>query len=54
MVTEHDYHTLTNLYPMLRALPVGLQQSLRQQIQQVTVPAGTTLFDLDAPCTSFC
>lgn len=53
MLLEHDYHTLTNLYPMLRALPAGLQQPLRQQIQQVVVPAGTTLFDLDAPCTLF-
>lgn len=53
MVTEHDYHTLTNLYPMLRALPPSLQQPIRQQVQPVTVPAGTMLFDLDAPCTLF-
>lgn len=53
MLSEHDYHTLTNLYPMLCALPAGLQQPIRQQVQRLTVPAGTTLFDLDAPCTLF-
>ncbi len=53
MLTTHEVQTITNLYPMLRALPAPLQTLLQQEAQAVTVPAGTTLFDLDYPCTLF-
>jgi hypothetical protein len=53
MLTTHEVQTLTNLCPMLRALSAPLQTLLQQGVQAVTVPAGTTLFELDYPCTLF-
>lgn len=53
MLTVHEVQTLVNLYPMIGALPETLREALRRAAQPITVPAGTTLFDLDYPCTLF-
>lgn len=41
------------LYPVLANLPDALRVSLPQSIQQLTVPAGTILFDEHQPCQGF-
>jgi CRP/FNR family transcriptional regulator len=44
---------LTDLYPVLANLPEALQESLPPSVQQMTVPAGTILFDEHQPCQGF-
>lgn len=44
---------LTGLYPVLANLPEALQASLPPSVQQMTVPAGTILFDEHQPCQGF-
>lgn len=45
---------LTALYPALAALPTDLRDPvLTQRTQWLTVPAGTTLFEEQAPCQGF-
>ena len=44
---------MVDLYPVLGNLPASLQSSLPQSVQQMTVPAGTILFDEHQPCQGF-
>jgi CRP/FNR family transcriptional regulator len=44
---------MIGLYPVLANLPDALRVSLPQSIQQLTVPAGTILFDEHQPCQGF-
>jgi CRP/FNR family transcriptional regulator len=44
---------MIGLYPVLANLPDALRASLPQSIQQLTVPAGTILFDEHQPCQGF-
>ena len=44
---------LNDLYPVLQALPASLQARLAATAPQVTVPAGTILFDERQPCQGF-
>jgi CRP/FNR family transcriptional regulator len=44
---------LNDLYPVLQALPGSLQERLVTAVQQMTVPAGTILFDERQPCQGF-
>lgn len=53
MLSDHDYQTLTEWYPTLGKLPSSLHTLVRTEAQPVRIPTGTTLFDLDYPCTLF-
>lgn len=44
---------LTPLYPVIEGLPESLQQRLAKELQLLTVPAGTVLFDEQQPCRGF-
>ncbi len=44
---------LLALYPVLGALPAGLQGRIREALQLLTVPAGTVVFDEHQPCRGF-
>ena len=44
---------LISLYPVLAALPAGLQQRVGAAAQIVTIPAGAVLFDEKQPCQGF-
>ena len=44
---------LFDLYPVLGELPPPLRERLSAQAQELTVPAGTTLFDERSPCQGF-
>ncbi len=45
--------TLAELYPVLGNLPAALQARFAAETQQMTVPAGTMLFDERQPCQGF-
>ncbi|MBI4986289.1 MAG: Crp/Fnr family transcriptional regulator [Rhodocyclales bacterium] len=45
--------TLTELYPILAALPPGLSAKVAAQAQAMEVPAGTVIFDERQPCYGF-
>jgi len=45
--------SLTELYPILEALPPVLRAKVLKQAQTVTVPAGTLIFDERQPCRGF-
>ncbi|MEW6164085.1 MAG: Crp/Fnr family transcriptional regulator [Pseudomonadota bacterium] len=45
--------TLAALYPVLRQLPADLAVRVEREIQAMTVPAGTVLFDERQPCQGF-
>jgi CRP/FNR family transcriptional regulator len=45
--------TLAGLYPVLQALPAPLRERCAAEIQAMTVPAGTVLFDDRQPCQGF-
>lgn len=44
---------MIDLYPVLASLPEALRTGLPQSVQQMTVPAGTVLFDEHQPCQGF-
>jgi CRP/FNR family transcriptional regulator, anaerobic regulatory protein len=44
---------LATLYPVLAELPLGLCRPALEQLQPITVPAGTVLFDEHQPCQGF-
>lgn len=52
-MTVLELEPLTQWYPMLTELPSGLFAQFSQEVRVLRVPAGTTLFDLDYPCTAF-
>lgn len=52
-MTALDLEQLTPWYPMLTQLPGGLAAQFTQEVRVLRAPAGTTLFDLDYPCTAF-
>ena len=41
------------LYPVLTGIDVKIRQRVAEQMQVMTVPAGTVLFDEQQPCTGF-
>lgn len=45
--------TFAELYPVLGNLPAALQARFATETRQMTVPAGTVLFDERQPCESF-
>ena len=44
---------LRSLYPVLDELPPALVQRVAEQVRSVDVPAGTVVFDENAPCQGF-
>ncbi|RME51480.1 MAG: Crp/Fnr family transcriptional regulator [Caldilineae bacterium] len=44
---------LFSAYPILQRLPRPLQETLALNVQRVEAPAGSVLFDVDAPCSLF-
>lgn len=44
---------LTTLYPVLAKLPAALFRKIRERMQLVSMPAGTTIFDEHQPCQGF-
>ncbi len=44
---------LDELYPVLTAIPAGLRARVLREARQMTVPAGTVLFDERQPCQGF-
>lgn len=52
-MTALELEQLTHWYPLITQLPGGLMAQLMQEVRVLRVPAGTTLFDLDYPCTAF-
>lgn len=44
---------LSQLYPVVQALPAALQTRLANETQSLVVPAGTLLFDEHQPCQGF-
>ena len=44
---------LFELYPVLNGIDARLRQRVAEQMQVITVPSGTVLFDEDQPCTGF-
>ena len=44
---------LAALYPVLAKLPTELQQRIRDSLQTVSLPAGSTVFDERQPCRGF-
>ena len=45
--------SLFELYPVLTGIDVKIRQRVAEQMQVMTVPAGTVLFDEQQPCTGF-
>lgn len=45
--------SLFELYPVLDSVAPSLRQRIADQMQQVSVPSGTVLFDEHQPCTGF-
>lgn len=52
-LTADDLAALRGRFPVLAALPPGLQARIASEAALVKVPAGTSLFDERAPCTGF-
>ena len=52
IVSDHS-STLLALYPMLDSIDAHMSQRLLQQMQIMTAPAGTQLFDEEQPCQGF-
>lgn len=44
---------LVALYPVLAKLPAGLLQRIRDTLQTLSIPSGTTVFDEHQPCQGF-
>jgi CRP/FNR family transcriptional regulator len=52
--TDTEIAQLSELYPALNALPAAVRdRALKQQALWVSVPAGATLFEEQAPCQGF-
>jgi CRP/FNR family transcriptional regulator len=52
--TDTEIAQLSELYPALNALPAAVRdRALNQQAMWVSVPAGATLFEEQAPCQGF-
>lgn len=52
-MTTPKLDELFSAYPVLSALSSSLRETLAHNAQRVAAPAGTVLFDVDAPCSLF-
>ncbi|CAB1368722.1 Crp/Fnr family transcriptional regulator [Denitratisoma oestradiolicum] len=52
-MTTPAHDTIASLYPVFAELPEPLRQSCLTAAQELSVPAGTTLFDAGQPCPGF-
>ena len=52
-MTTLELEQLVHWYPMVTQLPSGLLTQFTAEVRVLHVPAGTTLFDMDYPCTAF-
>lgn len=52
-MTTHSLDDLYSAYPVLSRLSASLRETLARNAQRIAAPAGTVLFDVDAPCSLF-
>lgn len=52
-MTAVELEQLMQWYPMITQLPSGLLTQFMAEVRVLRVSVGTTLFDLDYPCTAF-